>query len=86
MAVALPGPDGSVWYTASETADILGVEHDTIHVYVGRKLITPVEFGNLSVFNSREIEAYILRRRRPGRPRPSAVKAPSARSRRSRAS
>lgn len=84
MAVALPGPDGSVWYTASETASILGIADDTVHVYVGRKLLTPVEFGNLSVFNSREIEAYIVRRRRPGRPRPSSKKPAPARSKRPR--
>lgn len=83
--MALDGPDGSKWYTAAEAASILGIEHDTVHVYVGRKLLTPVEFGNLSVFNSREIEAFIVRRRRPGRPRPSATKASPARRRSSRA-
>jgi hypothetical protein len=84
MAVALPGPDGSVWYTAAETADILGIVHDAVHVYVGRKLLTPVEFGNQSVFNSREIEAYLLRRRRPGRPKPATKTATPARPRRGR--
>lgn len=78
MNVALDGPNGSKWYTAAEAADLIGIERDSLHVYVARGHITPVEFGNLSVFNSREIESYILRRRRPGRP---AAAPPKVRSR-----
>jgi hypothetical protein len=84
MSVALDGPDGTKWYTAAEAEELLGYKPGTIHVYAARGLITPVEFGNLSVFNSREIESYLLRRRRPGRaaPRPAAVaKKPSRRAR-----
>ena len=75
MGVALEGPDGSKWYTAAEAEELLGYKPGTLHVYVHRGLITPVPFGNISVFNSREIESYVLRRRRPGRApmRPTAV-------------
>jgi len=67
MGVALEGPDGTKWYTAAEAEELLGYKPGTLHVYAQRGLITPVPFGNISVFNSREIESYVLRRRRPGR-------------------
>jgi hypothetical protein len=75
MGVALEGPDGSKWYTAEEAAAVLGIEHQSIHKIVERGQLVPRPFANISVFNSRDLEAFILRRRRVGRPKAAATKA-----------
>jgi hypothetical protein len=82
MSVALDGPDGSRWYTAEEAAEVLRVKHQTIHKLVERRHLLPRRLANISVFNSRDLEAYILRRRRPGRPTAPAKTAARTRSRR----
>lgn len=82
MAVALDGPDGSKWYTAEEAASVLGLKHQSIHKAVERGQLVPRPFGNLSVFNSRDLELYVLTRRRPGRPKAASKKSTAGRSRR----
>jgi len=82
MSMSLEGPNGSRWYTAQEAAELLGVQHQTIHKVVERGNLVPITFANISVFNSRDLEAYLIRRRPAGRPRSASTPVSTKRSRR----